>query len=287
MIEEHTRDEHGGAPFSDGSKSAELTVEQALSTRRSVRAYLSRSVCRTQIESLLALASLSASNSNSQPWNVHVVTGAAKARLTAELVKAHDSDGRVHTREYDYQPDPESWPEPFASRRRSFGEGLYKRALGLDEADLVGRLAHHRRNYDFFGAPVGIVLTVAKGPRDGALVDAGLFLQALMLAARSVGLDSCPQASLIDFYPVIREQLAIPEDHLIVCGLALGYADRKHRLDDHRTPREHLDSFVTFHGEFHENTVSAAAGPAVPERSPHPDRARRAAACGGGPPATG
>lgn len=283
MIEEHTGHKQGDTPVSVGSEPAVLTVEQALSSRRSTRAYLPRSVSRAQVESLIALAALSASNSNTQPWSVHVVTGTAKARLTAEMVKAHDNGGRVHTREYEYQPSPEDWPEPFASRRRSFGEGLYKHALGLDETDLDGRLAHHRRNYDFFGAPVGIVLTVAKGPRYGALVDAGLFLQALMLAARSVGLDSCPQASLIDFYPVIREQLSIPEDHLIVCGLALGYADHKHRLAGHRTTREHVDSFVTFHGEFHENTVSATADPAVPGRSPLPDRGPHAASCGSSP----
>ena len=108
---------------------------------------------------------------------------------------------------------------------------------------------HHRRNYDFFGAPVGIVLTVSRHPLDGALVDAGLFLQALMLAARGAGLDTCPQASFIDFYPILRQHLDLPDDQLIVCGLALGYADPEHRLSQYITPREAVASFATFYGD--------------------------------------
>lgn len=223
------------------------TIEDALLSRRSVRAYLPTPIRRAEVERLLTLAARSASNSNCQPWQVHVLTGQAKRRLTAALLHAHDHVGRVAEREYDYQPQPDQWPEPFRSRRRRFGEGLYRETLGITEDDTEGRLAHHRRNYDFFGAPVGIILTVSRGPLQSALVDAGLFLQALMLAARGAGLDTCPQASLIDFYPVLRRHLRIPDDQLIVCGLALGHADRTHRLSALRTPRDPVDAFATFY----------------------------------------
>ncbi|MFD9668865.1 nitroreductase [Rhodococcus sp. NPDC059968] len=231
-----------------GAKDA-ATVEQALLSRRSVRAFLSTPVPHRDVERLLELAARSASNSNSQPWQVHVVTGAVKSRLTSALLAAHDSEGRVGTREYNYQPKPDEWVEPFRARRRKFGEGLYGNTLGIAATDSAARLAHHRRNYDFFGAPVGIILTVSRHPLDGALVDAGLFLQALMLAARGAGLDTCPQASFIDFYPVLRRHLDIPDDQLIVCGLALGYADREHRLSRYSTPRETVASFATFYGD--------------------------------------
>jgi nitroreductase len=223
------------------------TIEDALLSRRSCRAFLPHPVPRPELDRLLALAARSASNSNCQPWHVHVLTGAAKHRLTAALLDAHDTEGRVLEREYDYQPSPDAWPEPFHSRRRRFGEGLYKETLGIAHDDSAGRLGHHRRNYDFFGAPVGIILTVSRRPLDGALIDAGLFLQALMLAARGAGLDTCAQASFIDFYPVLREKLRIPDDQLIVCGLALGYADNDHRLNRQRTPREPVETFTTFY----------------------------------------
>ena len=222
-----------------------MDFAQALSSRRSCRAYLPTPVPRAAVERLLALASGSASNSNSQPWQVHVVTGAAKRRLTSELLAAHDAGARE--REYDYQPD--DWPEPFRGRRRQFGASLYGEALGIGRDDAVRRLEHHRRNYDFFGAPVGMILTVSRRPRQGALVDAGLFLQALMLAARAEGLDTCAQASLIDFSPVLRQFLGIRDDQLIVCGLSLGYADRDHLTARCRPPREPVSAFAAFHDE--------------------------------------
>lgn len=222
------------------------TVEEAIASRRSVRAFLPTPVPHTQVERILALASRSASNSNVQPWQVHVVTDEAKKRLTAAMLNAFDTVGRTPP-EYPYQPAPHEWVEPFRSRRSRFGEGLYGSTLGLDSEDTARREAHHRRNYDFFGAPVGMILSVSRHPRQSALIDAGLFLQALMLAARGVGLDTCPQASFIDFSPVLREQLSIPEDQLIVCGVALGYADPEHCLNTYQTPREPAASFATFH----------------------------------------
>jgi nitroreductase len=227
--------------------SSATTIEDALLTRRSCRAFLSRQVPREQIERLLALAARSASNSNCQPWQVHVLTGAAKRALTEDLLCAHDAERRAEVGEFDYQPGANQWPEPFRSRRSRFGKSLYQDALGITADDVAGRRGHHRRNYDFFGAPVGIILTVSSAPLQGALVDAGLFLQALMLAARGAGLHTCAQASLIDFYPVLRRHLAIPDDHVIVCGVALGYADEDHRLSSHRTTREPVASFATFY----------------------------------------
>lgn len=226
---------------------AVTTIEDALLSRRSCRAFLPVPVPRPDVERLLALAARSASNSNCQPWQVHVLTGAAKRHLTAELLRAHDDAEFPRSPEYDYQPVADQWPEPFRSRRQRFGQALYRDVLGIAPDDAAGRHGHHQRNYDFFGAPVGIILTVSSHPRQGALLDAGLFLQALMLAARGAGLHTCAQASFIDFSTVLRENLAIPDDQVIVCGLALGYADRAHRLDGLHTPREHIASFATFY----------------------------------------
>lgn len=226
-------------------------VEEALRTRRSVRAFLSTPVPREEVERLLALASRSASNSNCQPWHVHVLTGESKRRLTLALWEALESGGRVAECEYPYQPAPDAWSEPYRSRRAGFGDRLYRETLGIAASDGEGRFRHHRRNYDFFGAPVGVILTVSRHPLTGALVDAGLFLQALMLLARQAGLDTCAQASFIDFYPVLRRHLRLPDDQIVVCGLALGHADHGHCLSRLHTPREPVESFTTWHGDDH------------------------------------
>ncbi|MDQ0923845.1 nitroreductase [Pseudarthrobacter sp. W1I19] len=237
-----------------------MSVEDAINSRRSVRAFLPTPVPETEVERLLALAARAASNSNSQPWQVHVVTGEAKAALTAALLEAHDNQDRVEN-EYPYQPRPDEWIEPFRSRRRQFGDLLYRETLGISATDTPARLMHHRRNYDFFGAPVGIFVTIGRSSLGGGLLDAGLFLQSLMLAARASGLDTCTQASFIDFHPVLRLHMRIPEDQLIVCGVSLGYADPRHRLNRLATTRECVDSFVTFHTEPGQNgnTLSASS----------------------------
>jgi nitroreductase len=228
-----------------------MTVEEALLARRSVRAFLPTPVPREEVERFLALASRSASNSNCQPWHVHVLTGEPKRRLTLALWEALDAGGRVTECEYPYQPAPDAWPEPYRSRRAGFGDSLYRQTLGIEASDAGGRLAHHRRNYDFFGAPVGMILTVSRHPLAGGLIDAGLFLQALMLLAKQAGLDTCAQASFIDFYPVLRRHLDLPDDQIIVCGIALGYADDDHRLSRLRTPREPVSRFTTWYGDEH------------------------------------
>lgn len=226
---------------------ASMSVRDALMTRRSVRAFLPDPVSPSVVETLLELAARASSNSNTQPWRVHVVTGSAKAALTSALLAAFDDPDTVRQRDYDYQPSPGDWKEPLRTRRRIFGETLYSDVLGIDPKDTPARIAHHRRNYDFFGAPVGMILTVNTCAQDGAYIDAGLFLQALMMAARAAGLDTCPQASFIDFSAVIRTQLDIDDEQHIVCGLALGHADRSNRLSHRSTTRQAVSSFARFH----------------------------------------
>lgn len=245
-----------------------MDVETALNSRRSVRAFLPTAVPRTEVERLLALAAKSASNSNSQPWQVHVLIGEAKSSLTAALLEAHDNGGRAEQEEYSYQPRPDEWVEPYRSRRREFGERLYGETLGIAATDTPRRLAHHRRNYDFFGAPVGMFLTVSRSSLGGGLIDAGLFLQALMLAARASGLDTCTQASFIDFHPVLRRHLDIPEDQLIVCGMSLGYADPRHCLNRLSTSREAVEDFTFFYGDEDPTTRTVGAAHRVGELQP-------------------
>lgn len=164
-----------------------------------------------------------------------------------DLLEAFDAEGRAEVGEFAYQLQADQWPEPFRSRQQAFGESLYRDVLGIAADDATGRRGHHRRNYEFFGAPVALIVTVSRGPLLSALVDAGLFVQALMLAARGSGLHTCPQASLIDLHPVLRRHAAVPADQVIVYGIALGYADDSHRVSSLRSSREPITSFARFY----------------------------------------
>lgn len=213
--------------------------------RRSVRAYVDTPVPQSLVREVLELAGTAPSNSNVQPWHTYVVTGRAKRALTENVLRYYDAVGRTD-REFDYQPDPDGWSAPFIQRRESFGEGLYGRALGLRLEDGEERERYHRRNYDFFSAPVGMIVTAARNPRASALIDVGAYVQTLLLSARSRGLATCAQASFLDFHPAVRESLAIPRDRVIVCAVSLGYEDPTHPIAANATPRESVDSQATF-----------------------------------------
>lgn len=239
-VREHASpDEQGGL----------LSVAEALRSRRSVRAYLPDDVPNALIARVLDLAALSPSNSNCQPWRVHVVKGESKVRLSAGLLRASQRGERIEEPdlEYDYQPPADQWDHPYKSRRKHFGEGLYGGALGIAASDVEAREQWRSRNFFFFDAPVGLMLTVGKNPRASALVDAGIFLQSVMLAARAHGLDTCPQATFLNFYPVVRQQLSIPEDQVLVCGMSMGYIDSEHRINSNTTARLAVEEFVEFH----------------------------------------
>ncbi|QWF22307.1 nitroreductase [Nocardioides sp. LMS-CY] len=213
--------------------------------RRSVRSYADVQVPRRTVRDVLELAARAPSNSNVQPWHTYVLTGRHKRALTDSVLRYYDTIGRT-VREFDYQPGPDGWEEPYKERRESFGEGLYGRALGLSLADVDDREFYHRRNYDFFAAPVGLIVTVARNPRLSALIDAGAYIQTILLSARSRGLSTCAQASFLDFHPAVRECLAIPTHRTIVCGISLGYEDAQHPIASNATTREPVDRHVTF-----------------------------------------
>ena len=200
-----------------------LNADEALRTRRSVRAFLPTPVPRAIVEELLALASRSPSGSNIQPWKVRVVAGEARKSLSAAILAALDRDGAdAHQREWNYYPV--NWREPFLARRRKIGWDLYG-LMGIAKGDFAGTERQRRRNYEFFGAPVGFIFTLDQDLEIGSWLDLGIFIGALAIAARGRGLDTCPQAAFADFHAVIRRELRIPESEIIICGMGLGHAD--------------------------------------------------------------
>ncbi|KMO33793.1 nitroreductase [Methylobacterium tarhaniae] len=220
-------------------------VDEAIISRRSVRGFLPEPVPDATIRDLITLAGRAPSGSNIQPWKVHVVTGAALARLTGALSAAHES-GAPEARDYEYYPV--DWRNPYLARRRALGWQLYGLA-GIGKGDREGARRQMGRNFVFFGAPVGLVFTIDRDMEQGSWLDYGMFLQTLMLAARGRGLDTCPQAAIASYPGVVQEQLGIPESEIVVCGMALGIADPDEPVNGLRAEREPIETYTVFHGD--------------------------------------
>jgi nitroreductase len=220
-------------------------VDHAIVTRQSIRAFLPTPVPRATIEEILAIASRAPSGTNTQPWKVTVLTGAARERLSAAITAAYDDpeQRKQHTEEYAYYPT--RWADPYLARRRKIGWDLYA-LLGIGRDDKARMHAQHGRNYRFFDAPVGMIFTVDRIMEQGSWLDYGMFLQNIMVAARARGLDTCPQAAFTQFHRVIAQELALPANEMVVCGMSLGYADMSKVENTLATEREPVAGFARF-----------------------------------------
>jgi nitroreductase len=203
----------------------QAAVDAAITSRRSIRRFLPTPVPRQTIEAILQVAARAPSGTNTQPWQVHVLSGAAKARLSARILAAYDDPAQAaqHTEDYAYYPS--EWRSPYIDRRRKVGWDLYG-LLGIAKGDKAAMHAQHGRNYVFFDAPVGLIFTIDRVMEQGSWLDYGMFLQNIMVAARGRGLDTCPQAAFNQFHRIIEDELGLDASaQQVVCGMALGWAD--------------------------------------------------------------
>ena len=218
-----------------------MTVRDAVTGRRSIRRFLDQPVAIETVRQILTDASRSASGTNSQPWLVHVVTGAARERVckavTAAAIAGHGQQ------EYPYFPDKAG--EPYTSRRRKVGFDLYA-LYGVARDDIEGRKRAMLMNFDFFGAPVGLFFSMEKKMLYGSWLDLGMFMQSFMVLARGHGLETCPQEAWGHFGPTVHRAVGIPDDQVIVSGMALGFEDKTAKANTLVTEREPVDGFTTF-----------------------------------------
>ncbi|MEY8876415.1 MAG: nitroreductase [Leptothrix sp. (in: b-proteobacteria)] len=223
-------------------------VDAAIVSRRSIRAYLPTPVPRETIEEILGVAARAPSGTNTQPWNVHVLTGTAREQLCSRLMAIYDDPEQLaeHREEYAYYP--EKWVSPYIDRRRKIGWDLYS-LLGIAKSDKTRMHDQHGRNFIFFGAPVGLIFTIDRIMAQGSWLDYGMFLQNIMVAARARGLDTCPQAAFTQFHRVIAEQLELGDGEMVVCGMALGWADPAAIENTLVTERAPVQEFARFHGQ--------------------------------------
>ena len=224
-------------------------VDEAITSRSSIRAFTAQPVPRETLTQLLEVASRAPSGTNCQPWRVYVLQGASRNTLVDKVCAAHDalradpSLASQYAEEYDYYP--QQWVSPYIDRRRENGWGLYG-LLGIGKADKDKMHAQHQRNYRFFDAPVGLMFTVDRVMGRGSLVDYGAFLQNIMVAARGHGLHTCPQAAWNGFSSIILPHIGAQASEMLVCGMALGYADTSAVVNSFHTPRVPVADFTTW-----------------------------------------
>jgi nitroreductase len=195
------------------------------------------------IESILEAARFAPSGVNTQPWQVAVIGPHHRAKISADIIQARENSQPENP---DYEYYPQNWFEPFKERRRACGLALYG-ALNISKDDMVRRKEQWYRNYYFFDAPLALIFYLDARLCKGSWMDMGMFIQNIMLAARFYGLESCPQAALAEYPDIIRKHLQISANFHIVCGMAVGYADWSHPVNQYRTTRETIGSFTQWH----------------------------------------
>ncbi|PTB19283.1 nitrobenzoate reductase [Trinickia symbiotica] len=225
-----------------------VSVVCAIESRFSCRAFLpDKPVAREQVDEILRIASCAASSTNTQPWKVYVLQGDRRDALVANVCAAHDAAYADPSLAAEYgEVDgyyPSEWVSPYIDRRRHNGWTLYG-LLGIEKGEKDKMHVQAQRNYRFFDAPVGLMFTIDRVMGRGSLIDYGMFLQTLMLAARAFGLHTCPQAAWNNYAKIVMPFIGASPDEMLVCGMSLGYADESARVNTYRTPRETVETFT-------------------------------------------
>lgn len=222
-----------------------MDVEEAIRSRKSIRAFTDEPVSRAQIERILTLSQRAPSGTNTQPWHTYVCTGEVRDAVVADVCKLFDEGRAAKYEDYDYYPP--TWNDIHRDRRRGVGWGLYG-LLGIEKGDRERGAKQARRNYCFFDAPVGLFFTTDAYLGRGSWADVGLYMQTVMLAARGEGLHTCPQAAWIVFQPPIFKHLGIPDDQVLISGMALGHADTTAIENTLVSEREDVANVVHYRG---------------------------------------
>ena len=237
-----------GAPENSASADAfagvrpNAAVIETIVNRRSIRRFLPDPVAPSIVRAILSDAARAPSGTNFQPWRVHVVTGATRQRLSSAVIDAAEAGNRCD--EYAYAPTP--LMEPYLSRRRKIGFDLYK-LYGVARDDYAGRKRAALRNFEFFGAPVGLFFTMERCLLEGSWLDCGMFMQNVMILARAHGLETCPQQAWCEYGRIVHEVLGIPDTHIMLSGMALGFRDPDAPENSLVSEREAVEQFTEFH----------------------------------------
>ncbi|MBQ9725780.1 MAG: nitroreductase [Neisseriaceae bacterium] len=223
-------------------------IDQIIRSRRSIRAFTSQAVDNELLKNILETASYAPSGTNTQPWKVYVVTGETKDKICNAVIEVVENTRKNPELAEQYQETfryyPTEWVSPFIDRRRQNGWALYG-LLGIQKGDKDKMHAQHLRNYRFFDAPVGLFFTLNKVLGDGAKLDTAMFMQNIMLSAKSHGLDTCAQAAWNKYHRIVLPLLGA-DDEILINAMALGYADKNHVVNTLTPPRAGIDEFTVW-----------------------------------------
>jgi nitroreductase len=218
-------------------------VDEIIAGRFACRDFSDTPVPRRTIEQILSVARFAPSGANIQPWHVHVLAGAVKERVSAALLEAHATSRDEHVSEYKYYAA--DLPEPYLNRRQEFGR-LFYGSLGIAQTDVEARSRQTARNYAFFGAPVGLIVTIDRRLEVGSWLDLGMFVQNVLLAAAGRGLQSCPQETFAKYHRILRPLLSISAEQMVACGISIGHASNKATRG--LMPRAEVEALASFMG---------------------------------------
>ena len=219
-----------------------MELTEAINSRRTCRAFTSEPVSPSLLREVLELAARAPSNGNLQPWKVYAVTGERLRALKADAVKRIDTQG-WETPEYLVYPSP--LKEPYRTRRFKVGEALYK-TIGVARDDKAGRHAQFAKNAQLFGAPLGLFFYIDRSLNEGQWMDLGMFIQTLMLLFEERGIATCAQGYWTGLHQTLARHLEPPEELMLACGMAVGYADPDAEINNLRSDRQSLEEFVNF-----------------------------------------
>ncbi|PAY04679.1 nitroreductase [Bradyrhizobium sp. UFLA03-84] len=218
-------------------------IDEVIASRLSCREFSGSPVARATIEQILRVARFAPSGANIQPWHVYVLAGTAKAEVSAALLHAFETEPSEHVSEYQYYAS--EFPEPYLGRRQEFGR-LFYGSLGIAQSDAAARSRQTAKNFGFFGAPVGLIITIDRRLAMGSWLDLGMFIQNVMLAAVGRGLQSCPQETFAKYHRILRPALSIPAEQMVACGISVGHPRERGRA--RLMPRADLEAFASFKG---------------------------------------
>ena len=219
-----------------------MEILEGINTRQSIRAFKPDPIARDVLNKILQAVSNSPSYTNTQPWEVVMAMGKKKDELGRKLLEL--ARAKAPTRPD--LPIPKGWPAALEKRSREHGARRLA-ALGVARDDEEGREKLRLMNFEFYGAPCAVFLFIDGSLGEWSIFDMGLFAQNLILAAHSLGVESCLQASVTNYAPEIKKFLDITENKKLVICISLGYPDKKAELNTYRSLKQKPDDFTRWY----------------------------------------
>ncbi|WP_298307801.1 nitroreductase [uncultured Erythrobacter sp.] len=221
------------------------SISESVLNRRSTRSFTDQPVEKATLVELLQTASRSPSGSNLQPWFVYALTGNKLQEFLGRVRKSLAANQRGEGSEYELYPS--NLGETYKARRFKCGEDMYA-TIGVERENKMARMMQFARNFDLFGAPVGLFFCIDRDFDRPQWAHLGMFIQTIMLLAHEKGLATCAQEAWSAMYKTTSSYLELPENQILYCGMALGYPDPDAPINSLVTDREPIENFASLRG---------------------------------------